>query len=64
MGIDYLNKIYTRYINLVEDSKILNPMNKKDRLINIDSKLLRDNSSSLSLTSNGSPNLIAIDIVI
>jgi len=64
VGIDYLNKIYTRYINLVEDSKILNPMNKKDRLINIDSKLLRDNSSSLSLTSNGSPNLIAIDIVI
>jgi hypothetical protein len=64
VGIDYLNKIYTRYINLVEDSKILNPMNKKDRLINIDSKLLWDNSSSLSLTSNGSPNLIAIDIVI
>ena len=30
LGIDYLNKVYTRYINLVENSEILNPMNKKD----------------------------------
>jgi hypothetical protein len=29
LGIDYLNKVYTRYINLVENSEILNPMNKK-----------------------------------
>jgi hypothetical protein len=30
VGIEYLHKIYTRYINLVENSEILNPMNKKD----------------------------------
>jgi len=29
VGIEYLNKKYTRYINLVENSEILNPMNKK-----------------------------------
>ena len=29
VGIEYLNKIYTRYINLVENNEILNPMNKK-----------------------------------
>ena len=56
LGIDYLNKVYTRYINLVENSEILNPMNKKDRLLNIDSKLLCDNSS------NDSPDPLAIDV--
>jgi hypothetical protein len=29
VGIDYLNKVYSRYINLVENSEILNAMNKK-----------------------------------
>jgi hypothetical protein len=29
VGIAYLNEVYTRYINLVENSEILNPMNKK-----------------------------------
>ena len=62
LGIDYLNKVYTRYINLVENSEILNPMNKKDQLLNIDPKLLCDNSSSSSLSSNDSPNPLAIDV--
>ena len=29
--IEYLNEIYTRHINLVENSEILSPMNKKDQ---------------------------------
>ena len=29
VGIEYLNEKYTRHINLVENSEILNPMNKK-----------------------------------
>ena len=63
LGIDYLNKVYTRYINLVENSEILNPMNKKDQLLNIDPKMLCDNSSSSSssLLSNDSPNPLAVD---
>ena len=51
-GIDclvYLNKIYNKYINLVESSTILNQMNKKDNLLVIDPKLLNlDDGSSLS----------------
>jgi hypothetical protein len=62
LGIDYLNKVYTRYINLVENSEILSPLNKKDQLLNIDPKLLCDNSSSSSLSFNDSPNPLAIDV--
>ena len=52
-GLVYLNKIYNKYVNLVENSSILNQMNKKDNLLVIDPKLLNlDDGSSLS--SNGS----------
>ena len=34
VGIEYLNEIYTRHINLVENSEILSPMNKKEKLQN------------------------------
>jgi len=60
--IDYLNEIYTRYINLVENSEILNPMNKKDQLLNIDPKFLCDNSPSSSLSSNDSPDPLSNDV--
>ena len=33
LGIDYLNKVYTRCINLVENSEILNPMNEKSNFL-------------------------------
>ena len=29
-GLVYLNKIYSKYITLVENSSIINPFNKKD----------------------------------
>jgi hypothetical protein len=35
-GLVYLNKIYNKYVNLVENSSILNQMNKKDNLLVID----------------------------
>jgi len=55
-GLVYLNKIYNKYVNLVENSTILNQMNKNDNLV-IDPKLLNlDDGSSLS--SNGSNPII------
>jgi len=47
-GLAYLNKVYQKYINLVENSKILNPMNKYDNLLVIDPKMI---SGSESITS-------------
>lgn len=44
-GLVYLNKVYGKYINLVENSAILNPMNKTDQLLVIDPKLISGSSS-------------------
>jgi len=52
-GMVYLNKIYGKYINLVENSAVLNPMNKKDQLLVIDPRLLRNDGDSIS--SDDSP---------
>jgi hypothetical protein len=49
-GIDalvYLNKVYGKYINLVENSAILNPMNKNDQLLIINPKMLISGGSSI-----------------
>ena len=35
-GIVYLNKIYSVYIKFIENSAIINPLNKKDQLLIID----------------------------
>ena len=54
-GLVYLNKIYNKYVNLVENSTILNQMNKKDNLLVIDPKLLNvDDGSSIS-SNNSNP---------
>jgi len=52
-GMVYLNKVYGKYINLVENSAILNPMNKKDQLLVIDPRMLRNDGDSIS--SDDSP---------
>ena len=52
-GLVYLNKVYGKYINLVENSAILNSMNKHDQLLVIDPKLLLSSSNS-SISSNES----------
>ena len=48
-GLIYLNKTYGKYVNLVENSLILNKFNKKDQLLVIDPKLLISSSNN-SLT--------------
>jgi hypothetical protein len=53
-GLVYLNKVYNKYVNLVENSAILNQMNKKDQLLVIDPRML---SSGSSIGSNESPIL-------
>tara|TARA_R100000951_G_scaffold97183_1_gene86776 strand:- start:418 stop:1002 length:585 start_codon:yes stop_codon:yes gene_type:complete len=52
-GMVYLNKVYGKYINLVENSAILNQMNKKDQLLVIDPRMLRGDGDSIS--SDDSP---------
>jgi len=47
-GLVYLNEVYSKYINLVENSAILNPMNKNDQLLVIDPRLLISGGSSVS----------------
>jgi hypothetical protein len=47
-GLEFLNKVYGKYINLVENSAILNKMNKKDQLLEIDTRLLMSGNSSIS----------------
>jgi hypothetical protein len=44
-GLVYLNKVYNKYVNLVENSAILNQMNKKDNLLVIDPRMLSAGSS-------------------
>ena len=44
-GLVYLNKVYNKYVNLVENSAILNKMNKKDNLLVIDPRMLSGGSS-------------------
>jgi len=49
-GIDelvYLNKVHEKYITLVQNSAILNPTNKHDKLLVIDPKLLISGGSSI-----------------
>ena len=47
-GLVYLNKVYEKYITLVGSSAILNPMNKYDKLLVIDPKLLISGGSSIN----------------
>lgn len=55
-GLEYLNNIYAKYITLVENSAILNPMNKHDQLLVIDPRLLISSNSSINSSDfNNSP---------
>lgn len=55
-GLSYLNKVYAKYIMLVENSNILNEMNKKDQLLVIDPKLLISNDDDTISTNNSNEN--------
>ena len=55
-GLGYLNKTYSKYITLVENSAILNPMNKNDKLLVISPRLLISGNSSINSSDfNNSP---------
>ncbi len=54
-GMTYLNKVYGKYINLVENSAVLNPMNKKDQLLIIDPRMLKNDDDSIG--SGETPDL-------
>tara|TARA_B110000503_G_C7110670_1_gene397951 strand:- start:513 stop:827 length:315 start_codon:yes stop_codon:yes gene_type:complete len=62
-GMAYLNKVYGKYINLVENSAVLNQMNKRDQLLVIDPRMLRGNDDD-SLSSGETPeprNPLSVD---
>ena len=55
-GLEYLNKVYEKYIALVENSAILNRMNKHDQLLVINPRLLISGGSSINSSDfNNSP---------
>ena len=47
-GLEYLNKVYEKYTALVENSAILNRMNKHDQLLVINPRLLISGGSSMN----------------
>ena len=55
-GLEYLNKVYEKYIALVENSAILNRTNKHDQLLVINARLLISGGSSINSSDfNNSP---------
>ena len=61
-GMAYLNKVYGKYINLVENSAVLNQMNKRDQLLVIDPRMLKFNDDiSISSDESNHINPISID---
>jgi len=53
-----LNKCYSTYLNLIENSNILNPISKKDELLIIHSNHLSDGASVNSELTDPTPNII------
>jgi len=55
-GLGYLNNTYSKYITLVKNSAISNPMNKNDKLLVISPRLLISGGSSINSSDfNNSP---------
>ena len=55
-GIIYLNRIYSWYIKLIENSAIINPLNKKDQLLKIDPKFLISSDDETITTNYSNDN--------
>ena len=60
-GLVYLNKVYEKYITLVEYSAILNRMNKHEQLLVIDTNLLISSGSSINSNDFNSSPIIRTD---
>jgi hypothetical protein len=54
-GLIYLNKVYSKYTNLIENSQILNNITKNDKLLSISPKLYDEEGSISSNESNNNP---------
>ena len=57
-GLLYLNKIYSKYTNLIENSQILNNITKNDKLLSINPKLYIDDEGSISSNESNNNNPI------
>ena len=57
-GLLYLNKVYSKYTNLVESSQILNNITKNDKLLSINPKLYIDDEGSISSNESNNSNPI------
>ena len=55
---EFLNKCYSTYLNLIENSNILNPISKKDELLIIYTNPKNDGTSVNSELTDPSPNII------
>jgi len=60
-GIQYLNKSYSKYLNLIENSHIISKTSKKDQLLAIDPRLLRNDDNSISSDNSNDRNPLSID---
>jgi hypothetical protein len=57
-GLVYLNKVYSKYTNLIESSQILNNIKKNDKLLSINHALYNDDEGSLSSNESNNSNPI------
>ena len=57
-GLVYLNKVYSKYTNLIESSQILNNIKKNDKLLSINYRLYIDDKGSISSNKSNNSNLI------
>ena len=57
-GLLYLNKVYSKYTNLIENSQILNNITKNDKLLSINNKLYIDDEGSISSNESNNSNPI------
>ena len=55
-GLAYLNKIYSKYTHLIENSQVLNNITKNDRLLSINPKLYIDDEGSISSNESNNNN--------
>ena len=57
-GLLYLNKVYSKYTNLIENSQILNNITKNDKLLSLHHKLYIDDEGSISSNESNNSNPI------
>ena len=57
-GLLYLNKVYSKYTNLIESSQILNNITKNDKLLSINHALYNDDEGSISSNESNNSNPI------